>query len=111
MRACRRAAAPSLRFGRMPPRDPLSLVVFDTCACLQLAEMMDVFWAPLSALLVHQLYGSTLLSGVALIGCDHPFLPHSSHPLPGVGIRPQPPRVTGIPQIGTASAGAVGAHL
>ena len=34
MRACWRAAAPSLRFGRMPPRDPLSLVVFDTCACL-----------------------------------------------------------------------------
>jgi hypothetical protein len=78
---------------------------------LQLAEMMDVFWAPLSALLVHQLYGSTLLSGVALIGCEHPFLPHASHPLPGVGIRPQLPRVTGIPQIGTASAGGVGAHL
>ena len=80
MRACRRAAAPSLRFGRMPPRDPLSLVVFDTCACLQLAEMMDVFWAPLSALLVYQLYGNTLLSGVALIGCARPFLHHAFHP-------------------------------
>merc|ERR1712216_369908 len=38
-----------------------------------LAEMMDVFWAPLSALLVHQLYVSTLLSGVALIEELLPF--------------------------------------
>jgi hypothetical protein len=39
----------------------------------QLAEVIDVFWAPLSALLVFQLYGSTLLSGVALVEELLPF--------------------------------------
>merc|ERR1712205_199952 len=38
-----------------------------------LAEVMDVFWAPLSALLVFQLYGSSLLSGVALVEELLPF--------------------------------------
>ena len=39
----------------------------------QLAEMLDIFWAPLSALLVFQLYGNSLLSGVALIEELLPF--------------------------------------
>ena len=39
----------------------------------QLAEIMDVFWAPLSALLVFQLYGNSLLSGVALVEELLPF--------------------------------------
>jgi hypothetical protein len=39
----------------------------------QLAEIIDVFWAPLSALLVFQLYGSSLLSGVALVEELLPF--------------------------------------
>ena len=39
----------------------------------QLAEMLDVFWAPLSALLVFQLYGNTLLSGVAFVEEILPF--------------------------------------
>ena len=39
----------------------------------QLAEVIDVFWAPLSALLVFQLYGSSLLSGVALVEELLPF--------------------------------------
>jgi|ERR1712166_143943 len=38
-----------------------------------IAEVMDVFWAPLSALLVFQLYGNTLLSGVALVEELLPF--------------------------------------
>mmetsp|Transcript_54306 Transcript_54306/g.128589 ORF Transcript_54306/g.128589 Transcript_54306/m.128589 type:complete len:124 (-) Transcript_54306:73-444(-) len=38
-----------------------------------LAELMDVFWAPLSALLIFQMYGSSLLTGVALIEELLPF--------------------------------------
>ena len=38
-----------------------------------LAEVIDVFWAPLSALLIFQLYGSSLLSGIAVIEESLPF--------------------------------------
>lgn len=38
-----------------------------------LAEIIDVVWAPISALLIFQLYGSSLLSGIALIEESLPF--------------------------------------
>lgn len=44
-----------------------------TSILLQLAEVIDLFWAPLSAMLVFQLYGNTLLSGVALLEELLPF--------------------------------------
>jgi len=38
-----------------------------------LAEVLDVFWAPISALLIFQLYGNALLTGVAFIEEALPF--------------------------------------
>ena len=38
-----------------------------------LAELIDVVWAPISALLIFQLYGSSLLSGIAVIEESLPF--------------------------------------
>ena len=53
----------------------ISLLACDvlTSILLQLAEVIDLFWAPLSAMLVFQLYGNTLLSGVALLEELLPF--------------------------------------
>mmetsp|Transcript_34117 Transcript_34117/g.53200 ORF Transcript_34117/g.53200 Transcript_34117/m.53200 type:complete len:133 (+) Transcript_34117:59-457(+) len=38
-----------------------------------LAEFLDIFWAPLSSILIFQLYGSSLLTGIALIEEGLPF--------------------------------------
>ena len=38
-----------------------------------LAEIIDVIWAPISALIIFQLYGSSLLSGIAVIEESLPF--------------------------------------
>ena len=56
--------------------DPVRVCIHSpagACASNQLAEVLDVFWAPLSALLVFQLYGNSLLSGVALVEELLPF--------------------------------------
>ncbi|EKX52254.1 hypothetical protein GUITHDRAFT_150734 [Guillardia theta CCMP2712] len=38
-----------------------------------IAEFFDVFWAPLSSLLVFQMYGNRMLSGIAFIEEILPF--------------------------------------
>ena len=51
----------------------IDIIGFLTYFIPVIAEFLDVFWAPLSSLLVFQLYGSSLLSGIALIEEGLPF--------------------------------------
>ena len=68
---CAVAVSPAAEFdieGRYEYIDPPQSTAYPG-----MVEVIDVFWAPLSALLVFQLYGSSLLSGVALVEEILPF--------------------------------------